>query len=340
MIWLEEKYIHLLAPRLKLFHRVKHQQWAFRCPVCGDSKKNPSKTRGGIYLPSKATQYVMGCFNCGASMLFSNFLKLQDPYLFNEFIVEKYQATQDAVPKSEQKLDVVEEQQPKKRLQLKELECIADLADDHPAVKYLKKRKITEKHFKRLYFVLRFKKFELEWRGEKVYSSLQDHPRLIIPFFDRQGNITRLSARAFGNEQPKYIFMKVKDNASRVFGLDTVDASKEVLVLEGPLDSLFFDNAIAVGSADLVVPELREYKKVVLVPDNQPRNPEVCKAIRKMVESGYPVCLWNESWGKDINDMILNGHSVDDISALIRASTVSGIAAKLKFNQWIKCSLE
>lgn len=342
MIWLEEKYINLLAPRLKMFHRVKHQQWAFRCPICGDSKKNASKTRGGIYLPSKATQYVMGCFNCGASMLFSNFLKLQDPYLFNEFIVEKYQAAQDALPKEQQKKTEVaeEQQQPKKRLQLKELECIADLAEDHPAVRYLKKRKITEKHWKRLYFVLRFKKFELEWRGEKVYSTLKDHPRLIIPFFDAQGNITRLSARAFGDEQPKYIFMKVKDNASRVFGLDTVDASKEVLVLEGPLDSLFFDNAIAVGSADLVVPEIRAYKKVILVPDNQPRNPEVCKAIRKMVESGYPVCLWNESWGKDINDMILNGHSIEDIADLIRSSTVSGIAAKMKFSQWVRCAIE
>ena len=171
-------------------------------------------------------------------MLFSNFLKLQDPYLFNEFIVEKYQAAQDVVPKSEQqKLEVIEEQ-PKKRLQLKDLECIADLAEDHPAVKYLRKRKIAEKHWKRLYFVLRFKKFELEWRGEKVSSKLEDHPRLIIPFFDKQGNITRLNARAFGNEQPKYIFMKVQADASRVFGLDTVNSKKEVFVLEGPLDSL------------------------------------------------------------------------------------------------------
>lgn len=337
MIWLEEKYINLLSPRLKLFHRVKHQQYAFRCSICGDSKKNPSKTRGGIYLPSKATQYVMGCFNCGASMLFSNFLKLQDPYLFNEFIVEKYQAINDANPVQQVQQEVKEE--PKKRLKLNDLECIADLDESHPAVKYLRKRKIDPTHWDRLYFVLRFKKFELEWRNEKLPSKLEDHPRLIIPFFDKQGNITRLSARAFGNEQPKYIFMKVQNDASRVFGLDTIDAKKEVYVLEGPLDSLFFDNAIAVGSADLVVPELDDFPRVVLVPDNQPRNPEVCKSIKKMVDSGYPVCLWNKYLGKDINEMILNGNSIEEIDALIKASTVSGIAAKMKFSTWCKCNI-
>lgn len=337
MIWLEEKYINLLSPRLKLFHRVRNNQWAFRCPICNDSKKHQNKTRGGIYLPSKATQYVMGCFNCGASMLFSNFLKLQDPYLFNEFMVERYQANNDVITPV-LKQEIIKEE-PKKRLQLKDLEAISELDENHPAVKYLTKRAIDSKHWNRLYFVLRFKKFELEYRGEKVYKSLEDHPRLIIPFFDRQGNITRLSARAFGNEQPKYIFMKVQNDASRVFGLDTVDPKKCVYVLEGPLDSLFFTNAIAVGSADLVVPEIKDFASVVLIPDNQPRNPEVCKSIKKMVDSGYPVCLWNSDWGKDINQMILNGHTIQEIDALIKSSTVSGISAKLKFSTWCKCRL-
>ena len=336
MLWLEEKYINLLSPRLPLFHKVKHNQWAFRCVICGDSKKSQSKTRGGIYLPPKATQYVMGCFNCGASMLFSNFLKLQDPYLYNEYQVERYKANNDAVQYVK---EVAPVEEPKNRLKLKDLEAISDLPEDHPAVRYVKKRMIEEKHWHRLYFVLRFKKWELEWRGEKVTNTMADHPRLIIPFFDKQGNITRLSARAFGNEEPKYIYMKVKSDASRVFGLDTVNPKKEVYVLEGPLDSLFFDNAVAVGSADLIVPELEDFSRVVLIPDNQPRNAEVCKSIKKMVDSGLPVCLWNEDWGKDINQMVLNGHSIDSIIELIKASTVEGIAAKLKFGQWSRVSV-
>lgn len=333
MIWLEEKFINLLSPRLKLFHRVKHGQWAFRCPICGDSKKHPNKTRGGFYCPPRSTQYMMGCFNCGASMFFSNFLKLTDPYLYNEFIVEKYKANQTNVIESKP-VEVKEE--PTKRLKLQGLESIASLPENHPAVRYLTKRRLDPKHWDRLYFVLQFKKWELEWRGEKVSKSMQDHPRLIIPFFDKQGNITRISARAFGDESPKYIYMKVKSDASRVFGLDTVDKDKTVYVLEGPLDSLFIDNAIAVGSAALLVPELDEYKNFVLIPDNQPRNPEVCKGIKKMVDSGNPVVLWKEDWGKDINQMVMNGHSMKEVMELIKRSTVSGIEAKLKFSEWAK----
>lgn len=336
MLWIEEKYINLLSPRLKLFHRVKHNQWACRCPICNDSKKNEYKTRGGIYLHSKGTSYTYGCFNCGASMSFPNFLKLIDPYLFNEFIVERYKAKQEVyVPLN--KTPVIEE--PKKRLKLSNLECIDDLDENHPAVQYLIKRKIDSKHWSRLYFCLRFKKWEAEFRNEKPRSNIEEHPRLIIPFFDKNGNINRISARSFGKESPKYIYMKVKEDASRVYGLDIVDPKKRVYVLEGPLDSLFIENSIAVGSADLLVPELSCYNDVVLIPDNQPRNPEVCKRIKKMVDSGKPVCLWNENIGKDINDAIMNGYSIEEVKSLIESSVVSGIQAKMKFKDWIKCRI-
>ena len=241
MLWLEEKYINMMGPRLLRFHKAKQNLWEFRCPICGDSKKNDWKTRGSFYLPPSSSHYNMGCFNCGASMRFSSFLKLQAPYLYDEYAVEKYKATHDDAPA----LKVVDTPVVEtKRLNLSNLSRISDLGDDHPAVKYLLKRKIDRKHFDRLYFVLRFKEFESEWRGKKLSSSADEHPRLIIPFFDKKGNITRLSARSFGKEEPKYIYLKIQDDASRVFGLDTVDPKKPVFVLEGPLDSLFSDSII------------------------------------------------------------------------------------------------
>jgi hypothetical protein len=112
-----------------------------------------------------------------------------------------------------------------------------------------------------------------------------------------------------------------------------------VYVLEGPLDSLFFDNEVEVGSADLIVPDLVQFNDVILVPDNQPRNKEVCLSIQRMVNSGMKVCLWDEYWGKDINDMILNGYSMEQIMNLINRSTVSGISARLKFSSWCKVTV-
>lgn len=338
MLWLEEKYIHLLSPRLKLFHRVRHNNWNFRCPICGDSKKDAHKTRGTIYLHGKGTSYTMGCFNCGASMSFPNFLKLMDPYLFNEYVVERY-AESRATHTEPKRSEVVKVEN--KRLSFNGVEKVTDLHPEHPAVKYLRKRQIPDDAFNRLYFVLRFKKWEAEYRYGKSKDKYEDeHPRLIIPFYDAQGNITRISARSFTDDHlPKYIYIKVKEDASRVYGLDEVSANKLVYVLEGPLDSLFLPNAIAVGSADLVVPELDAFPNLILVPDNQPRNPEVCKSIKKMIDSGLPVCLWDSDWGKDINKMVENGKSIQQIQQLISKSSVSGIAAQMKFSNWIKCRI-
>lgn len=343
MIWLEEKYINLLSNRLQLFKKVKQNLYAFRCNICGDSKKHTHKTRGGFYLPPHSDTYNMGCFNCSASMKFVNFLKLTDPLLFNEYIVEYYQAKNDAnVSTSNVQMLSGSGSSPGKkqpRIRLSDLECISDLPEDHPAVNYLRRRKVDEQHWDRLYFVLRFRQWEANFRQQKVDSRLAEHPRLIIPFFDTQGNIFRISARAFGKQDPKYLYMKVTDDASRVYGLDTVNPSLRVYVFEGPIDSLFIENGIAVGSASLIVPELKEYKDFVLVPDNQPRNPEVCGQIKKMVDSGNKVCLWNTFWGKDVNDMVMAGRPVTEIKRLIDESTYSGIQAKIKFASWVKCQL-
>ncbi len=333
-LWLEDKYVNYLGQKLKMFRRDKPYHYTFRCPICGDSKKNQYKRRGSIYIPPHATSYNMGCFNCGASMSFFNFLKLQDPFLYNEYVIEKYKSVYSEEPKEEPKPEI---KQQNSNINPDHLINVGDMDDDHPVVKYLNKRKIPQEKFSKLYFVKKYYEYESICMNKKLDKNRVEHPRLIIPFFDKRGNVYRISARSFFPEHaPKYLSIKFKEDASRVYGLDTVDKNKTVYVLEGPLDSLFIDNSIAVGTSSLLVPELKDFSSVVLIPDNQPRNREVCLGIKKMVDSGYPVCLWNKDCGKDINEMIKNGMTIDQVMELIKSSTVSGMAAMLKFNTWIK----
>ena len=70
---IDSKYIGIISSRLQKFKRVKPDLYNFRCPICGDSKKNKSKTRG--YLYSVKADMNFRCHNCGASMTFSNFLR-------------------------------------------------------------------------------------------------------------------------------------------------------------------------------------------------------------------------------------------------------------------------
>ena len=40
----------------------------------------------------------------------------------------------------------------------------------------------------------------------------KDHPRLVIPFYDTTGKLFAFQGRAFGNEQPKYLTVKLDEN--------------------------------------------------------------------------------------------------------------------------------
>ena len=84
----DSKFIGLISPRLEKFKKVKPNLYNFRCPICGDSKKNKSKTRG--YLYNIKADINFRCHNCGASMSFSNFLKQIDTTLHKQYVMEKF----------------------------------------------------------------------------------------------------------------------------------------------------------------------------------------------------------------------------------------------------------
>ena len=84
----DSKFVNLLSPKLQKFKRVKPDLYNFRCPICGDSKKNKSKTRGYLYAMKADVNFK--CHNCGASMTLSNFLKHLDPALHKQYVFERF----------------------------------------------------------------------------------------------------------------------------------------------------------------------------------------------------------------------------------------------------------
>ena len=84
----DSKYVGLVSSRLLKFKRVKPNLYNFRCPICGDSKKQKSKARGYIYAIKQNVNFR--CHNCGASMSLNNFLKQIDPVLQKQYSMEKF----------------------------------------------------------------------------------------------------------------------------------------------------------------------------------------------------------------------------------------------------------
>ena len=45
MDYIDVKYINLISSRLSKFKKIKPYLYNFRCPICGDSKKNKNKAK-------------------------------------------------------------------------------------------------------------------------------------------------------------------------------------------------------------------------------------------------------------------------------------------------------
>jgi hypothetical protein len=111
-----------------------------------------------------------------------------------------------------------------------------------------------------------------------------------------------------------------------------------IYVVEGPIDSMFLDNAVATADSNLEsIMSIYDKSKVTLVFDNEPRNKEIVKKIDEAIEKHYQVVIWPEMIeSKDINDMILDGFSPDEIQDIISKYTFVNLRAKAELVNWKK----
>ena len=326
--YIDVKFVNLISSQLQQFKKKSDFLWNFRCPYCGDSQKSRTKARGFVYR--KKNDLFYKCHNCGVGTTLGNLIKHIDSKIHKDYIFERYKkGVKTNNPEPEFKFNV-----PifRKKGVLKNLKSISELSTDHPARRFIQKRLIPEESVSDLYLCESFYKFTNTLIPNKFPSLDGDHPRLLIPFRDEQGEVFAYQGRAFGKEQPKYITIKLKDE-DKIFGLDRVDKSKHVYVVEGPLDSLFLDNCIAIAGSD--VPSM-DYDFTIIF-DNEPRNKEICKQMEKTLNQGRRVVIWPDSMmHKDINDMIIAGYIKEQIQEIITDNTFSGAAAKLRFTTWRK----
>lgn len=337
-LYLDLKYLGFISHRLSGFVSRGDHKFACRCPICGDSSRNKSKKRGGFF-PHNGSM-VFHCFNCGAHMYFSKFLEEIDSILYSEYRLEKYRdsATPKEKPLEAPKNNTEEKLSSPKRLIDSLMDRLDTLDDDNPAVAYCLKRKIPRDKFSQLYYVDNVK--HLEQLSPKYRDKiLGKESRLVLPFYDWKGQLSGITARALGDESLRYILMKIKDDETMIFGTETVNLNKRVYVVEGPIDSLFLPNCIAVagtGFTKLDTLNVRKNSTTVII-DNQPRNSEVCKIYNKFIKNGWSVVIWPPNLpGKDINDLVDSGYTQDQLVDLINTNTYTGLSAEVAFNQWKK----
>lgn len=328
MSWIEKRYILEISTQLEHFKQRKDNLFSFRCPYCGDSQKKKFKTRGFLY--EKNGEYFFRCHNCNYGTSLGGLIKHLDQMKYRQYMLDKFGNSREEVPllKTEIKHIV-----PKFKQNI-QATTIDKLDDDHWVKQYVIGRKIPEKYYSSLYYAPSFKDVIDNLLPNHDKDLIEDDSRLIIPFYNEEKTLIGLQGRSLGNNKIKYITIKTHESYPKMFGLDGVKKDQTIYVLEGPIDSMMLDNAVAVCDSSLRgASKYLPKENLVLVFDNQYYNREVQQQIERSIQDGYKVCLFPKSIKeKDLNEMTINCLSREALHRKIDSYTYSGLRAIYEFN--------
>ena len=199
------------------------------------------------------------------------------------------------------------------------------------AKKYILDRGIPENKLDRLFYCPNFK----EWTNTQKHTfsdTTNDEERIIIPLNDTDGNLIGFQGRSLSpNAKMRYITVMLDEDAPKLYGLDHINKNETIYIVEGPLDSFFLENSVAMCGSDV---DIRSFgwSDYIWVYDNEPRSRQITDKISKSIDRGDKVVIWPSSVKeKDLNDMHNSGINVKSV---IESNVYHGLEAKLQLSNW------
>ena len=331
----DTKYLSLLSPRLDRFKKVRDYLWNFRCPQCGDSQKSKSKARGYVYR--KKTDLFFKCHNCGVGQSVGNLIKDLDPFLHKQYIMERYRAGETGQRKSKAPEFKFETPTFKPKKTTIDLPSIESLPKEHYARVYYEGREIPQQFMDKIFYAEDFKNWALSVCQVDYSNLMGKEPRLVIPFFDKDNQLIGAQGRALQESKVRYVTVKVYEDAPKVFGLERWNSDQHTYLVEGPIDSLFLPNCLAMAGADMSDLTLIDKDKTTIIFDNEPRNLQIVKSMIRFLKNGWKVVVWpNSIISKDINDMVQSSIRDARLVEIINTNTYSGQRGEWEVQSWKK----
>ena len=353
-ITIDRLFARRVGSRLDKFEEKSEDKFVFRCCYCGDSTKDAKKRRGAFI--NIESSLIFKCKNCGKFRKFSGFLKDNDPGLYSEYLLEKYE-DQNA---GRRKVETIVQPEPTQSLReviakpvvadddwmsqytpltpLGEMIKLSEHSATHPGVKYLYDRGITPKNrgFKDFLWTDNFGLWA-HVHGGRAEPKRYSDPRVVAPMISRNGVELGAQGRAIDPKAGlKYLTAVYDKSYLPCYGAHAVNFSDEIWVCEGVYDSLAFENALAGLHSDLSGFALQmnlNKSKTVLVFDNEPGNPDVKREIKKAISRGFSIAFWKYPQyevGKDSASAILeNGHKKEELFRVCQ-----GLSAELEMSSW------
>jgi len=332
----DTKFLNFLSSRLDRFKRIRDNLWNFRCPLCGDSSRNKRKARGYVY--QKKTDLFYKCHNCGSGLSIGNLIKELDPNLHKQYVMERYKAGETGKRKTKEPDFKFESPKFKPKKTTIDLPSIGSLPKEHYARAYYEGRQIPNHFIDKIFYTEDFKKWAQSVCQVDYSTLISGEPRLVIPFFDKDNQLIGAQGRALRESKIRYVTVKVDEKLQKIFGLERWNPEEHTYLVEGPIDSFFLPNCLAIGGADLKNNNFLDKSKTTLIFDNEPRNFQIARSMASTLKDGWSICIWPSSYSKlkDINEMVLNGQTPEKILEIINSNTYSGTRGEWEVQTWKK----
>ena len=277
------------------------------CPFCKEGKSFGKKRRF-FYIPKNNNVF---CHNCGYNKPPFAFVSEITNKPFNVIIDEISASDYDELP-----LPIPEEKEDENQSKSLPDDCIN--LSDKTQIDFYAGNAIVDIA---LNFIKRRRLDTAINRPKTFYLSLVDKThknRLLLPFYDVFGNIIYYQSRTLLDtdnfKKPKYL-SKIGGNKS-LYGIHSVsDLVENIYILEGPIDSFFVKNGLALcgiqDESDKLYTELQQqqitslstYNKVWVL-DNQRNDKASLKKTEILLNADEQVFIWPEDLKgfKDVND--------------------------------------
>lgn len=196
-------------------------------------------------------------------------------------------------------------------------------------------------------------------RPKTFFISLKDRThknRLVIPFYDSNGKVIFYQSRAIGANIDDFMedvkYLSKKNSQKSIFNIDKVDDDiEEIFLFEGPIDSCFVKNGVAVGGitpsrekslTDIQEEQLECFKmthRFIWVLDSQWLDDASYEKTRLLLENGESVFIWPEKIGKrykDFNELCVAAKQNEVPRECIVNNTLTGELGLLKYKLLMK----
>jgi len=302
------------------------------CPVCREGKSWGHKRRL-FYIPDHGSIH---CKNCHKSWNPTSWIMEVSGKSYPDVIAEakEYEYVPvELLEKRQNFIKPVDTPLPRDAINL----------SDRQQLEFYKKNKIIRDC---ILFMVKRRLNKAVNRPKDFYISLIDKihkNRLCIPFVDDTGKIDFYQTRSFlddpKDQLPKYLGRVGAEKT--LFGADRISEDLDyIFIFEGPIDSMFVKNGVAVASITLT--QLQQNKlnefpfhKKIWVLDNQHVDETAREATKKLLDDGETVFIWKKGLEnfKDFNDICIHKKINEIPTKYIVDNSYTGIKGKFELKK-------